>query len=171
MPSTELLLRENEILQQLYDVDSMLSITKSIAQGYISLLGGNNVESNSNNDNSNADLALSFMALTQGNVVDACFGVLAVGARGEITPAVQSARTAKSLLMNCSISTADEEQFQRLAVNSYCSAFQECVIFQEQMGKLNCCTKCFSSKKIRKKAELQLRIIFLNLAKIIAETR
>ena len=161
MPSTELLLRENEILEQLYDSDSMLSIPKSIAQGYITLLDGD------------GDLSLSFSTLTQGNVTDACFGVVAVGGRGEITPAVQSSRTAKSLLSNCCLSTAtsNEEQFQRLAVHSYRSAFQECVTYQEKINKMNCCLRCFFGKKKRKKAESQLRIAFLELAKVIADTR
>ena len=170
MPSTELLLRENEILEQLYDSDSMLSISKSIAQGYITLLGGGAAGAGGHAD---ADLSLSFSALTQGNVLDACFGVVAVGGRGEITPAVQSARTAKSLLSNCCISTAtsNEEQFQRLAVNSYCSAFQECVTYQEKIHKMNYCLRCFFGKKKRKKAEKQLRVAFLELAKVIGETR
>ncbi|CAJ1931892.1 unnamed protein product [Cylindrotheca closterium] len=91
MPSNELLLQERDILDKLYDAESMMEIEKSVAQGYITLLGGN--------QDADADPALSFMALTQGNVIDACFGVSSASmSRGEVTPNMQAARAAKALL-------------------------------------------------------------------------
>eukprot|EP00980_Cylindrotheca_fusiformis_P024518 scaffold11979_cov130-Cylindrotheca_fusiformis.AAC.6 len=105
MPSNELLLNENEILNKLYDPDCMMAIELSVARGYIALLGGL--------DHENADLSLSFMSLTQGNVIDACFGVVDASIRRrETTPATRSATAAKQLLDECA---ANSDDFPKLA--------------------------------------------------------
>jgi hypothetical protein len=162
MPSNELLLRENEILnKKLYDADAMMSIKKSVAHGYIALLGGLDKSS---------DLCLSFMALTHGNVLDACFGVVDASVRRrEETPATRSAKAAKELLDECA-ATTNSDKFQQLAVTAYCTGFEEVVAHNNKMGKLNCITRCFRSKKIRKKTENQLRAAFIDLAKAVAES-
>mmetsp|Transcript_8365 Transcript_8365/g.20128 ORF Transcript_8365/g.20128 Transcript_8365/m.20128 type:complete len:164 (-) Transcript_8365:134-625(-) len=160
MPSNELLLREKDILDKLYDAESMMEIEKSVAQGYITLLGGNCAD---------ADPALSFLALTQGNVIDACFGVSSASiSRGEVTPNMQSARTAKALLDECALNST-REQFQQLAVTSYKNAFEEVVAHNQRRSKLNCITRCCRPKKVRKKAEQQLKAAFLELAKAVGE--
>jgi hypothetical protein len=163
MPSNELLLKENEILnKKLYDAEAMMSIKKTVAHGYIALLGGLDKKS---------DLALSFMAITQGNVLDACFGVAenASVRRKEETPATRSAKAAKELLDECA-ATTNSDEFEQLAVTAYCTAFKEVVAYNDKMGKLNCITRCFRSKKIRKKAENQLRVAFTELAKAVSES-
>lgn len=161
MPSSELLLRENEVLKKLYDADAMMCIQKSVARGYIALLGGLDETS---------DLSLSFMSLTQGNVLDACFGVVDASVRRrEETPATRSSKAAKEMLDD-SAATTNSDQFKQLAVTSYRSGFEEVVAHNEKMGKLNCITRCFRSKKIRRKTEKQLRVAFMELAKAVAES-
>jgi hypothetical protein len=162
MPSNELLLKENEILdKKLYDADAMMSIKKSVAHGYIALLGGLDKTS---------DLSLSFMALTQGNVLDACFGVVDANIRKrEETPATRSAKAAKELLDECA-ATTNSDQFAEIAVTAYCTGFEEVVAHNNKMGKLNCITRCFRSKKIRKKTENKLRAAFTELAKAVGES-
>ncbi|KAL3942900.1 MAG: hypothetical protein SGBAC_002972 [Bacillariaceae sp.] len=165
MPSNELLLREKDILDQLYNAESMMEIEKSVAQGYITLLGGND----HCGAETAADPALSFMALTQGNVIDVCFGVSSASiSRGDVTPNMQASRAAKALLDECA-SNSTRAQFQQLAVTSYKNAFEEIVAHAERGSKLNCVTRCCRPKSVRDKTEQQLKAAFLELAKAVEE--
>lgn len=90
----------NKRIVSLYDPESMLTIKSSIAQGYITLLSGgmdhNNVPIQSTNTSSSFNkkrnvptseqpqftkqqeeefMALAYAALTDGNVIDICFGI------------------------------------------------------------------------------------------------
>ena len=78
---------------QLYDPQELLSMDSKVASGYIVLMGGYSMAGSSNNNNNKKEkksggnneaastrldkgaLNLAFMALIEGNVVDACFGV------------------------------------------------------------------------------------------------
>jgi hypothetical protein len=106
------------------------------------------------------------MALTQGNVLDACFGVVNPSRR-ENTPATRSANEAKALIDGC----ATSDSFRVAAVEAYRDAFQVVINHRERMDRLNCITRCFGTKKIRKKTEQSLRESFLGLAKAIGESR
>lgn len=160
MPSEELLLQENNILKKLYNSDEMMSIEKSVARGYITLLGGSK----------DADVNLSFAALTQGNVIDVCFGVSSVASSsGEITPSIICAKGAKALLEECSLNSTSD-QFKPLAVNAYKNGFEEVVAHNDRMKELNCITRCCRPKTVRKKTEQQLKAAFLGLAKAVGES-
>eukprot|EP00339_Tiarina_fusa_P024618 CAMPEP_0117077922 /NCGR_PEP_ID=MMETSP0472-20121206/54930_1 /TAXON_ID=693140 ORGANISM="Tiarina fusus, Strain LIS" /NCGR_SAMPLE_ID=MMETSP0472 /ASSEMBLY_ACC=CAM_ASM_000603 /LENGTH=161 /DNA_ID=CAMNT_0004804431 /DNA_START=206 /DNA_END=691 /DNA_ORIENTATION=+ len=161
MSSKDHLLKESKFLDKLYDAESMMLIKGSVASGFIVLLGGGDKRKGST-----ADLSLAFLALTQGNVLEACFGV-ANPSRREDTPASRAARDAKLMLDDCAATDA----FRRGAVQAYCDAFQLVVIHQDQMGRLNCITRCFRAKKIRKKTERNLREAFMGLAKACSESR
>ena len=170
MPSpSDHLLQETRFLDKLYDADSMMLIPSSVASGFVVLLGGD--RHNNPNPILNADLSLAFLSLTQGNVLDACFGVVNPSAvrRGPATPASQSAREGKAMLDECA-QTTSTESFQRAAVSAYCDAFQLVIIHCDQMNRLNCITRCFLSRRIRKKTERNLQEAFMGLAKAIAET-
>ena len=111
-------------------------------------------------------MSLSFMALTQGNVLDACFGVVNPSKRDD-TPAYRSAREAKELLDEC----ATTDKFRQVAVETYRDAFEVIVEHRVQMSRLNCITRCFKTKKIRKKTERNLAATFSDLAKAVGESR
>jgi hypothetical protein len=163
MSSSDALLKESQVLRKLYDTESMMLIKKGIASGFVVLLGGHG---DSNKTRKDADYGLAFMALTQGNVLDACFGVVNPSRR-EDTPATRSTNEAKALIDGC----ATSDSFRVAAVKAYRDAFQVVLNHREQMGRLNCITKCFRTKKIRKKTEQDLRESFLGLAKSIGESR
>lgn len=161
MTSTDALLQESRTLQKLYDAECMMSISYSIAHGYLVLLGG--VEE-SPKGATPKDISLAFMALAHGNVLDACFGV-ENASRREDTPATRAARQAKDLLEEYGSS----DSFRAAAVQAYSNAFQAVIAYRQKHDKLNCITRCFRAKALRLKCERELRESFLNLAKSIGE--
>jgi hypothetical protein len=158
------LLKASDVLDKLYDPDSMMSIKQSIADGYMVLLGGG--RSKKKKDSVKGDVSLAFMALTQGNVLDACFGVVNPSRRDD-TPAYRAAREGKELLDEC----ATTDKFRHAAVGAYYGAFQLIVDYRGEMNRLNCITRCFRAKKIRKKTERNLVAAFSELAKAVGESR
>ncbi|MGK3740832.1 MAG: hypothetical protein ACI90V_007682 [Bacillariaceae sp.] len=190
--SSDPLLTKEELRSKLYDAESIMTVKGSVANGYVVLLKGspptpekkqsNNMkkknknkkksnENNNNNnniDNNNND-ALAFMALTSGNVLDACFGVTSATRRNaDITPACHRVNDAKNLLEDRDLTS---DSFRRTAVAAYCDAFQVIIVHNEKMNKLNCITRCFKSSKIRRQTEEDLRIAFSPLITAIEESR
>jgi hypothetical protein len=159
MSSSDALLKETHVIGKLYDAESMMSINEPIANGFVVLLGGAEQTKAS-------DVSLAFLALTSGNVLDACLGV-AHPSRREDTPATRAARDGKELLGSC----ATTEKFRHTAVEAYCNAFRVIVSYRDEYDQLNCITRCFRAKKIRKRTERNLRETFLKLAKAVAESR
>ena len=162
-----LLEREQKILSKLYDAEAMMSIKANVASGFIVLLGGVELVQNKpkSKTQKEADISLGFLALTQGNVLDACFGVTNPNRR-EDTPATRSAKEAKELLDE----SASSDLFRQTAVKSYLEAFRIVVDHHEKMNKLNCITACFRSKKIRRNTERELAGAFLRLGKAVGES-
>jgi hypothetical protein len=159
------LLKASDVLDKLYDPDSMMSLKPSITDGYLVLLGGGRAKKKKKGSGKK-DVSLEFMALTQGNVLEACFGVVNPS-RKDDTPAYRAAREAKELLDEC----ATTDKIRRTAVGAYCDAFQLIVDYRGEMDRLNCITKCFRAKKIRKKTERNLVAAFSELAKAVGESR
>ena len=162
MTSTDALLQESRTLQKLYDAECMMSISQTIAQGYLVLLGG--VEE-APKGAPPKDISLAFMALAHGNVLDACFGVHNASRREE-TPATRAARQAKELIDEYGNSS---DSFRAAAVQAYANAFQAVIAYRQKYDRLNCITRCFHAKSLRLKCERELRESFLNLAKSIGE--
>lgn len=156
MPSKDALLPDHSsVLARLYDPESMLSINPSVAQGFISLLGDAQ-DSQGNKSRKQADISLSFLALTEGNVLEACHGVVNASRR-ENTPATRAARSGKDLLGDIALAN---ENFPQIAVESYCEAFHVVLDYEEDLSNLNCITRCFRKKSVTKKAEKKLRSAF-----------
>jgi hypothetical protein len=163
-PSKEVLVKDHkQLVGKLYDEDSILELKPSMASGFVILLAGGPT---GKKKTKKADVNLGFLALTEGNVLDACFGVVS-SSRGKNTPATRSAREGKDLLGNAGYTSDD---FKRIAVEGYCEAFEVAVVYHEEFGRLNCITRCFKTKGIRKKAQKNLRVAFLNVAKAITES-
>lgn len=130
----------------------------SVATGYIVLLKGGSAESKAPGLENDENLPLAFMSLTSGNVVDACFGVENPSLKDD-TPSRRSAKIAKGLL-----SELDEsDSFRKIAVGAYCEAFEAVMDHNKQMDRLNCFTRCFRSKKIRKGTEIKIKAAFASL--------
>jgi hypothetical protein len=114
--------------------------------------------------------SLAFMALTCGNVLDACFGVTNPSARrtGEdsSTPARRNAQAAKDLLDEC----ATTASFRRTAVAAYRDAFGAIALHDEQVRKLNCFTRCFRARKVRRDTEDRLHAAFASLVQAVEES-
>ncbi len=163
MTSTDALLQESTTLGKLYDAECIMSISESVAHGYLVLLGGLD---QSGKAQAEKDFSLAFMALVQGNVLDACFGVQNATRRDD-TLGTRAAREAKELIEEYGAS----ESFRVAAVQAYANAFRAVIVYHHKCDKLNCITRCFRTKRLRVKCEKDLRESFLNLARSLADQR
>lgn len=172
MSSADRLLSRERVHTVLYDVESMMDVKESIAQGYVVLLNGrpppprssSKKKRKSKNKQDDENLNLAFMALTSGNVIDSCFGVVTSSMRGD-TPAQRSVREAKTLLEECDVNDA----FRRTAVDAYCEAFVLVIRYHTEMKKLNCFTRCFRAKSIRRDTIDDIRTAFSSLVMAIGD--
>jgi hypothetical protein len=175
MSSTDRLIAQEQMSDKLYDAESMMQIKTAVASGYVILLN-NGAASPKNNGKKKKkspkkkkkedDTSLAFMALTSGNVLDACFGVEKASRRGD-SPAKRKAQAAKDLLERSNTT----DSFQDLAVSTYNNAFKIVIEHDEQMSNLNCFTRCFRAKKIQNGTEQKLKAAFSRLAKAVGEKR
>ncbi|KAL3906064.1 MAG: hypothetical protein SGILL_009425 [Bacillariaceae sp.] len=165
---------ETTMADKLYDAECMMHIQSSVASGYVVLLNNGAPSPKSNGKKKkkspkkkkNGDPSLAFMALTSGNVLDACFGVENASQRGN-SPARRKAQAAKDLIDQ----RATGDSFCELAVSTYCRAFKIVQEHDEQMSNLNCVTKCLKAGAIRKDTEQKLASTFSRLAKAVNEKR
>jgi len=159
-----------------YNPDCMVEMDGEVARGFVVLLGGsvegttgkNNVplphpteEQAKGNLNDNAKM-LGFMALTQGNAIDACFGIrgMASATRSNGSPASKQVAKVKSVLTE----VADEnETVQQLAVVSYQMAFTAVYNFHQKCKSLNIFTKCFCYGRLKREFLEELKQIFQHL--------
>eukprot|EP00934_Nitzschia_sp_Nitz4_P003976 Nitzschia sp. Nitz4//scaffold182_size44100//34188//34688//NITZ4_007259-RA/size44100-processed-gene-0.44-mRNA-1//1//CDS//3329539580//3966//frame0 len=166
MSSSDALLRENKLLGKLYDAEALMSVDASVANGFVVLLTSPGQNTATGTSDQPRDVSLAFMALVQGNVLEACFGVLHPSRR-EDTPASRSSREGKELLEECD----STDTFRQCAVDAYRTAFLAVVNYRTKYDRLNCLTRCFRAKKLQRQCETELHEAFLNLAKAIAEHR
>lgn len=144
----------------------MLQMEEPIAHGYIILLGGNGGTGNDPNDRDEATLTLGFLALMEGNVLDACFGVRSVVSSKD-TRGKKLVSDAKALIGSAS---DVNEGIQQVAVLAYRDGFRAVVRYQKRVGKLNCFTYCFRSKRYRREALADLKAAYVGLQEAIQAT-
>jgi len=164
----------NKSLPHLYDPASMLQMDKEVARGFIVLMGGTPPSSGSGgSSNSGGKVAsdiddntvtLGFLALTEGNTVEACFGVNGMVAGGKNDQGKKCARQVKSLLADA---VDANEDVRKLAVIAYQRAFRTVFTYREKVGRLNVFTYCFCYRKLQKKAQKSLKDIFSHLEEVI----
>jgi len=145
----------------------MLELNPSIAKGFISLLGGGSDANNTNSGTTappTADVNLSFLALTEGNVLDTCFGISNSNIKSTNT---EKSKKGKELLADAAYINDD---MKSIAVTGYRDAFIAIVTYQKEMKQLNFITKCFQSKKIRTKAITNMRVALLAVVEAIEES-
>ena len=153
-----------------------------VASGYVVLMGAypssdknknkNKEESKEENEKAakldRGAINLAFLALTEGNVIDACFGVKAHVGASNSNPrhdrAMKVANDAKSML-NEAVRSSDG--VKAIAVEAYGNAFHIIMSYNEDVSALNCFTRCFKWKSIHDRAEESLRAAFRPLVEAI----
>jgi hypothetical protein len=172
MSSSENLLGKDKIHAKLYDIEALMGMKSSEASGFVILLNegpsppkNKSTKKNKSKKEEDDGSALAFMSLTSGNVIDACFGVVHPS-RKDATPARSSAQAAKRLLAECDTT----EAFRKIAVKAYCKAFEAAIRHNEEMGKLNCITRCFRAGKIERQTEKDIHAAFVSLVKAVGES-
>mmetsp|Transcript_2513 Transcript_2513/g.3809 ORF Transcript_2513/g.3809 Transcript_2513/m.3809 type:complete len:267 (+) Transcript_2513:243-1043(+) len=116
--------------------------------------------------NDTSDLEnLAFMALTDGNVVDTCFGVKAhtsrlLKPRGSGNHAAGAAKNAKLLLREA---FEAHDAIRSLAVEAYANCFQTVIEYHQELRDTGLLASCWKSKKIREKAKKNLERAFEHL--------
>lgn len=164
MPSPAPLLK-NEL--ELYDIQCLLNVGPQVAQGFIVMLGGMTMDVTSQKKQKlkESDLNLAFMAVTDGNVVDACFGVSNTQ-RNDSAGKVQCKKV-KAALADVG---SESDVVKRAIVDTYRKAFREIVEFHEKVGKLSMWTFCFRYGKLARNAEGAIYDLFENLVEVISSS-
>jgi hypothetical protein len=139
----------------------MLVMDQQLAHGFVTILGGSPPLPKAATSQGLIDegaVTLGFLALTEGNTVDACFGVSSISskdARGKMM-----AKGVKQLLAAAADSNDD---IRRLAVLTYQQAFRDVVRFHDKSKKLNFFTRCFCYGKLQQKTLARLKENFSHL--------
>ena len=184
---------------QLYDSQELLCMDSKVASGYLVLMGGyanNNINNTTTNSGSGGvgdgggapppvvpldpgALNLAFMALIEGNVIEACLGVKSHGGAGggkagtarstsSSSSSERGMKLAKDAKTMISEAVQSSQSVQQIAVTAYGTAFQIVINYHKDRKKLNFITRCFKSKPIRRKAETALYETFKPLNEAIA---
>jgi hypothetical protein len=145
-----------------YDEACLLVMDRQIAQGYVTILGGSGTPDAGGTTIDESSITLGFLALTEGNAVDACFGVSSISnkdARGK--------KMAKEVKQVLAIAADSNDAIRRMAVLSYQQAFLIVVRFNDRTKKLNWFTRCFCYGKIQKQATARLKENFEHLEEAV----
>lgn len=165
----------------LYDPVCMLDINRDVASGYLVLLMGGQGDISASPqkkrrgkrdrsvkaqpDLDNDVLSLAFLALTNGNVLNACFGAptqMCVTS----SPAFVMAKNAKGELANAAESS---DWVRTLAVQSYAQGFRVVLDYNNQMAQMNPCSRCWKEAELRRQAEQDLKIAFRPLSEAVSD--
>lgn len=164
----------------LYDPVCMLDISREVASGYLVLLLGGTTPSPQKKRRGKRDrslvaamaepeidddvVALAFLSLTDGNVVNACFGA-PTQLCDALSPAYVMAQNAKRELANAADSS---DAVRKLAVQSYAAGFRIVRDYNEQLARMDPCTRCCKQSVLHKTAEEDLKIAFRTLSEAVA---
>jgi len=156
-----------------YEPDATLEISRDSAEGFIILLSDGKENAQGLTQGSQAtgnDISLAFMSITDGNVIDACFGNSPMGGlkfKGS-EYAVKSASTAKSMIRDAVEESppSTSERLKVLTVKTYKECFQIVVKYNDKIKKNSILSWCFKAKQIRKDAEKSLEDCFKDLVEL-----
>jgi hypothetical protein len=176
----------------LFDAESVLEIPKDVADGFLILLSGGQksakiIEQNKTNSSyespssgTPADLNFAFNALTDGNVIEATFGVESNGGlkRANTTSeiAFNAARTAKMAIMDASLaassstnsSSPPKVSVKDLSVQTYIRCFEIVIAYHLELESIGFITYCIKHHKVTEKAMRKLREAFESLNEAIS---
>ena len=165
---------------RLYEPDATLDISRQMAEGFIILLTGGKENAQKKEKKGkklaakkieSSDSTLAFIAITDGNVIDACFGNGPTGGLkfSGSEYAVKSASNTKSRIRNV-VEDAPPSLADRtkdLTINSYTKCFQIVVSYHDEVKAASFLSWCFKAKKKRKKAEKSLENCFKELSDLL----
>ena len=151
--------RDEEII--LYDQTTLIGIDSQLAGGYVSLLTPSKA-GKKKKARENAYI-LGFLAITEGNVVDACFGLQAYSKDNDHKGAA-FARRAKLLIAEAADTSGAVE---KIAVDTYREAFTISLETHQKIKKTNFLVRCFFSGKIQRRGNESLRKAFERLEEAI----
>lgn len=183
----------------LYSADSTIDISLDVADGFLILLSSGRISARTirqeyrsgsvNNDEKTKNRAatnqagtkahsreldpsaiqLCFAALTEGNVIEATFGVETTGGskRSKYTSerAYNAAKNAKNMISDAAMSS---EAIRQIAVDTYCRCFEIIIMYNIDLQRIGFITWCLRHQKVREAAEKQLRDAFSQLDEAIA---
>ena len=152
--------RDEEII--LYDQTALVAMDPRVASGYVSLLTPSKA-GKKKKARENAYM-LAFLAITEGNVVDACFGLQAHSKDKNDHKGAAFARRAKLLIAEAADTSAAVE---KIAVDTYREAYTIVVETHEKTKKLNFLVRCFFAGKIQRRGKESLRKAFERLEESI----
>lgn len=113
-------------------------------------------------------IQLCFAALTQGNVIEAAFGVETTGGlkRSKHTSerAYNAAKNAKTAISDAAYSS---ESIQQQAIETYCKCFEIVIMYDIDLERIGFITWCLRHQKVREAAEKQLQDAFSHLNEAI----
>lgn len=163
-------------MPHLYDPASMLgeNMDVEVARGFVVLLGGQVERRNQKLSSRLPDVdenavALGFLALTEGNTIEACFGVnhMTAPADNHQQGGKKQAQQVKALLGDA---VDSNENVRPLSVATYQNAFRIVYAFCLKKKSLNVFTKCFCYRRLYNKATLALEKNFEQLQEAIQAT-
>ena len=167
------LIRSSPVMH-LYDPVCMLDLSRDVAFGYLILLLGGPPEISSPTfsrrrgkrdraapEVDDGAITLAFSALTDGNVLNACFGAPSQLQDASFSPSYQMTLQAKRALREAA-DTCDA--LRRLSVETYAKAFRIILKEKEQEERLSPCSRCFKIPQLRREAEADLREAFRPLS-------
>lgn len=164
------LMRSSPVVH-LYDPVCMLDLSRDVASGYLILLLGGPPERpspSSKRDRTAAEIddgaiTLAFLALTDGNVLNACFGVPSQ-LQDASSPSYRMALQAKRALAEAA-DTSDA--VRRLSVETYAKAFRIVLEEKKQEECLSPCSRCFKLPQLRREAEADIGEAFRELSEAV----
>lgn len=112
-------------------------------------------------------LALAFASLTDGNMIDACFGINTMGGGSHSDGskfALDAVSSAKESLRNAADA---DENVKRLAINAYSELFRVVVKYNNDIEKLNVFTLCYRTQKLKEDAEKAMEESFISLNEVL----
>jgi hypothetical protein len=162
--------RNEEII--LCDMACMFDMQPMIAQGYVTLLTPTNSlpkasskkkkKSKEQKEAEESAYLLAFLAVTEGNVVDACFGVQPYSKDHN---GLAFARRAKCLIAE---SVDSSDAIRKLAVDTYRESFVIVLDTNARIRKLNFLIRCFWSRRIQRRGRASLKTTLQRLEEAIS---
>lgn len=164
----------------LYNPESTLQISTSVAEGFLILLTGSMdtsisaaigksnaipLDSNVEHDDS---ISLAFAALTDGNVIDTCMGINAHGGV-RYSGSTQTAKTTNNLkdILRDAGDLRQGSGIQNTAVHTYARCFRIVIAYNERLKKDLISYFCCKTEKIRKEAVKELEACFSTLNELL----
>ena len=146
----------------LYNPNSMLELSSSLCQGYVTLLSDGKVleqakDAKSGHIDNNSNIELAYAAIIAGNVIDVCFGIVSFSSASKASAStMQRIKDVKEIiddLVNSDLNHDDDDEceisIEGIVVGAYCTSFQNIIRMHDRIKRLNFITKCFCYQRIR----------------------